>query len=73
MRAASAAWWERQRVEGAWARGDESVRRAAEKLGKGIEEHGEGTAGRMRGKVREILRQMLEAVGLPVPPAGGAQ
>ncbi|KZT70412.1 hypothetical protein DAEQUDRAFT_744676 [Daedalea quercina L-15889] len=36
MRAAAGEWWERQRVEGAWAREDEGVQRVAERLGKGF-------------------------------------
>ena len=68
LRAASGEWWERQRVEGEWARGDEHVRRAAEKLGKGIEEGAEGAAGRMRVKVKSVLRRMMETLAL-VPPA----
>ncbi|TFK80573.1 hypothetical protein K466DRAFT_558917 [Polyporus arcularius HHB13444] len=69
LRAASAEWWDRQRVEGEWARTDEHVRHAAEKLGKGIAEDADGAAGRLRQKVRAILRQMLESVALAPGPA----
>ncbi|KAI0690996.1 hypothetical protein C8T65DRAFT_670963 [Cerioporus squamosus] len=72
LRAASAEWWDRQRVEGEWARADEHVRHAAEKLGKGIAEDAAGTAGRLRQKVRAILRQMVESVALAPGPAAAA-
>ncbi|RPD55540.1 hypothetical protein L227DRAFT_579512 [Lentinus tigrinus ALCF2SS1-6] len=72
LRAAAAKWWDRQRVEGEWARADEHVRHAAEKLGKGIAEDADGTAGRLRQKVRAILRQMMESVALAPGPAAVA-
>ncbi|KAI0646636.1 hypothetical protein C8Q79DRAFT_909467 [Trametes meyenii] len=64
LRAASSEWWERQRVEGEWARTDEHVRHAAEKLGKGIQEGVDGPAGRLSQKTKETLRQMLEGLGI---------
>ena len=69
LRAASGAWWERQRVEGAWARGDEHVRHAAVKLGKGFESGASESepAGRMRARVRGMLGQVMDALALPAP------
>ncbi|KAI0674637.1 hypothetical protein C8Q78DRAFT_1015951 [Trametes maxima] len=64
LREASSEWWERQRVEGEWARSDEHVRHAAEKLGKGIQEGADGPAGRLSQKTKETLRQMLEGLGI---------
>ncbi|KAI0765416.1 hypothetical protein C8Q74DRAFT_1288215 [Fomes fomentarius] len=69
LRTASAQWWDRQRVEGEWARADEHVRHAAEKLGKGIEQGVDGPAGRLRQKVQAVLRQMMESLTI-VRPAG---
>ena len=69
LRAAAAEWWDRQRAEGEWARGDEGVRRAAEKLGKGIEEGAEGARGRGWARMREVVRQMMETLALAPPPA----
>ncbi|KAI0747147.1 hypothetical protein C8Q80DRAFT_1179676 [Daedaleopsis nitida] len=65
LRNASAEWWDRQRVEGEWARADDHVRHAAEKLGKGIGNGVDGPAGRLRQKVQAILRQMMESIALP--------
>ncbi|KAI0634730.1 hypothetical protein C8Q77DRAFT_1054525 [Trametes polyzona] len=67
LRAASSEWWERQRVEGEWARADEHVRHAAERLGKGIQEGAEGPAGKLSHRTKEALRQMMESLGLTVP------
>ncbi|KAI8971262.1 hypothetical protein BD414DRAFT_426335 [Trametes punicea] len=67
LRAASAEWWERQRVEGEWARTDEHVRHAAERLGKGIQEDADGPAGKLSYIAKTAMRQMLESVGLAVP------
>lgn len=84
LRAAAAGWWDRQRVEGEWARADEHVRHAAEKLGKSIAVAGEpdgaasgsgtgtGEPGRLRQKVQAILRQMMESVALVPGPAAAA-
>ena len=69
LRGAAAEWWDRQRAEGAWARADESVRRAAEKLGKGIEPEAEGARGRGWARMREVVRQMVETLALGPPPA----
>ncbi|TBU38144.1 hypothetical protein BD309DRAFT_548968 [Dichomitus squalens] len=74
LRGAASEWWERQRAEGEIARADEGVRRAAEKLGKGIEEGAEGAAGRGWAKMRDVVRQMLEMLALALPSgavAGG--
>ncbi|OJT08297.1 hypothetical protein TRAPUB_836 [Trametes pubescens] len=67
LRAASTEWWERQRVEGEWARSDEHVRRAAEKLGKGIQEGAEGPAGKLSQRTKDALRQIFESLGLVLP------
>lgn len=67
LRAASAEWWERQRVEGEWARTDEHVRRAAEKLGKGMQEGVDGPAGKLSRVAKDAVRQMFESLGLVVP------
>lgn len=67
LRAASTEWWERQRVEGEWARSDEHVRRAAEKLGKGIQEGAEGPAGKLSQRTKDALRQIFESLGLTIP------
>ncbi|KAI0360346.1 hypothetical protein OH77DRAFT_674974 [Trametes cingulata] len=67
LRAASAEWWERQRAEGEWARADDHVRRAAEKLGKGIQEGAEGPAGKLSQRAKMALRQIFESLGLAVP------
>ncbi|KAI0824892.1 hypothetical protein BC628DRAFT_1321501 [Trametes gibbosa] len=67
LRAATAEWWDRQHVEGEWARADEHVRRAAGKLGKGIQEGAEGAAGILSQRAKEALRQMMESLGLSVP------
>ncbi|GBE89129.1 hypothetical protein SCP_1501340 [Sparassis crispa] len=49
LRAAAEEWWKRQRVEGEWARNDESVRHIAERLGRGFGEAHEGVQeGRLR-------------------------
>ena len=69
LRAAAAEWWERQRAEGELARADEGVRRAAEKLGKGIEEGAEGARGRGWARMREVVRQMMETLALGPPAA----
>ena len=71
LRAASAAWWDRQRVEGEWARADDHVRRAAEKLGKGIERGVDGPGGRLRQKVQAVLGQMMESLALGPAAAEG--
>ncbi|KAI9061624.1 hypothetical protein FKP32DRAFT_1575796 [Trametes sanguinea] len=63
LRAASAEWWERQRVEGEWARADEHVRRTAEKLGRGVD----GPEGKLSQRAKAVMRQMLEGLGLVVP------
>ena len=71
LRAAAAEWWDRQRTEGAWARGDDGVRRAAEKLGKGIEEGAEGARGRGWARMRQVIRQMMETLALGASPPPG--
>ncbi|KAH9835332.1 uncharacterized protein C8Q71DRAFT_837178 [Rhodofomes roseus] len=55
MRAAAGDWWERQRVEGEWAREDETVRRVADRLGKGFDETGVEGEGRIRKITREAV------------------
>lgn len=56
-RAAAGDWWDRQRVEGEWAREDEGVRRVAERLGKGFAEEGE-KEGRIRTLAREAVARL---------------
>jgi len=66
LRAAAAEWWDRQRVEGEWAREDESVRRMANKLGKGFDEGGEDEE---EGKLRVAARQVANAIKADFVPA----
>ncbi|KAI0777343.1 hypothetical protein BD413DRAFT_609721 [Trametes elegans] len=68
LRAAAGEWWERQRAEGAWAREDPHVQRAAERLGRGFREGAEGDAGKLSRRAKDALRQMLESIGLGAPP-----
>ena len=62
LRAAAAEWWERQRAEGELARADEGVRRAAEKLGKGIEEGAEGEREKKGAGRRRRERRLVQTV-----------
>lgn len=66
LRAAAVEWWDRQRVEGEWAREDESVRKMAKKLGKGFDEAGEDEE---EGRLRAAARQVATAVKAEFLPA----
>ncbi|CCM01211.1 uncharacterized protein FIBRA_03259 [Fibroporia radiculosa] len=56
LRAAASEWWDRQRLEGEWARSDEAVQRVAEQLGRGfVEGQGEGT---LRVKAKETAARI---------------
>ncbi|KAH9887299.1 hypothetical protein C8Q73DRAFT_259728 [Cubamyces lactineus] len=67
LRAAAAEWWERQHVEGAWAREDEHVRRAAEKLGRGIQDGTDGPPGRLYEKTKTAMSMIFNSLGLRLP------
>ncbi|KAI0336616.1 hypothetical protein GY45DRAFT_1315200 [Cubamyces sp. BRFM 1775] len=67
LRAAAAEWWERQHVEGEWAREDEHVRRAAEKLGRGIQDGVDGPAGRLHEKTKTAMNMIFNSLGWRMP------
>ncbi|KAH9930510.1 uncharacterized protein BXZ73DRAFT_47739 [Epithele typhae] len=82
LRAASAAFWDRQREEGAIARADPYVRQAARDLGRGFATEGDadarevgGANGPMRVRVRAFARTVMELVAPPqaAKAAGNAQ
>ncbi|KZT00665.1 uncharacterized protein LAESUDRAFT_732080 [Laetiporus sulphureus 93-53] len=69
LRAAASEWWERQRVEGEWARADEGVRRVADRLGRSFAEAGAGGSGEGRLKVmaREVVARLVAGMTAAPP------
>jgi hypothetical protein len=60
LRERAASWWDKERREGSWVRGDERVSRVAERLGLGFDETGvpEGH-GNMRAAARIGVQTLM--------------